>query len=210
MVDPTVDSRGVVFTGGGPATPTLDAITQFIYDILGEGNVTFQGITTGLDTSLESVKVLVVDRLEEVDCAGAPTTTSLPCLPLPDAEGPPQDSFVMEALEEESEVPPPKKRQASVWDQPEEEDEVTLQKKKLKLDIECLERKHKNCYDYVAGFLRIQTYFTMEGVEVTFEKANTPLHQTPSPLIGYVSVAKACKGSLSLLEGDILLACGSS
>ncbi|XP_045115791.1 uncharacterized protein LOC123507180 [Portunus trituberculatus] len=135
--------KGVVGTGGGPATPTLDAITQFIYDILGEGNVTFQGITTGLDTNLESVKVLVVDRLEEVDCAGAPTTTSLPCLPLPDAEGPPQDSFVMEALEEESEVPPPKKRQNSVWDQPEEGDEVTLQKKKLKLDIECLERKHK-------------------------------------------------------------------
>ena len=40
----------------------LDAITQAVYDILGESNVTLEGVSGGTDTTLDRVQLLVVDR----------------------------------------------------------------------------------------------------------------------------------------------------
>ena len=52
------------FTGGGPrTTEPLDAITQAVYDILGEENVTFTGIKGGIDSSmLQTLNLVVTDR----------------------------------------------------------------------------------------------------------------------------------------------------
>ena len=51
-----------MLTGGGPPTTKLNAITQSVAEILGERNVTLQGVSTGTDTTLDLVRILVVDR----------------------------------------------------------------------------------------------------------------------------------------------------
>lgn len=121
-------------------------------DILGKGNVTLQGVSTGTDSTLDLVRVLVVDSVGEE--AVAPSTsqpsTSQPCVTIPVVDAGTTDSlhpplFVLETPGEDWDMPPPLKRQrvgaCMQQAEKEEEDEAALQRKKLKLEIEVLELK---------------------------------------------------------------------